>query len=201
MRPQRATEIRELALMVQLREVPGLALDVAADEELLPQVTARQYFEAIDRFGTPQVAIGRPGDYMPGPDASRLNALAARLVGGAIAVGPQGARGPSAPALTASAGAVAADGAACTLLTTTSGVAEATWLPPASGVAIGFEGSADVQLFMGLYAPADTALDLQVVAALRSGETIWLPKLPGSLHWTLVARATGDATLHICSRV
>ena len=203
MRPLRLTELRELALMVQLRDVPGLALDVAPDADLLPQVTARRYFEAIDRFGTPQIPNHWPADYQgqDPSDNSALNALALRLLGGAIAIGPAGDPGPSAPTLTVAAGTSASDdAAACTLLTTTSDRAEAAWVPPASGVAMGLAGSAEVQLFIGLYAPGDVPVETTVLAALQRGETVWLPVLPESHHWTLTLRVSGDTTVRICSR-
>ena len=203
MRPLRLTELRELALMVQLRDVPGLALDVAPDADLLPQVTARRYFEAIDRFGTPQIPNHWPADYQgqDPSDSSALNALALRLLGGAIVLGPGGYPGPVAPTLTVAAGTSASDdAAACTLLTTTSNRAEAAWVPPASGLAMGLEGSAEVQLFIGLYAPADVPVETTVLAALQRGETVWLPVLPESHHWTLTLRVSGDTTVRICSR-
>jgi hypothetical protein len=202
MEPLRATEVRELALMVRLRDTLGLALDTAPDTDLMPQVTARDYFAAIDRFGEPQVAYARLGDSLPGPDTTMLNAFALRLLGAAVTVGPDGEPGPTAPVLGAMSGAAASDiRPGCTTLTTAQAQASATWSPPTPGVTITTDGKAVVDVSLGLYAPADAPADPMVLAAINSGDTFWLPQLPASLAWTMTVRVQGDGTLHICSRV
>jgi hypothetical protein len=207
MQPLRATEIRELALMVKLRDVPGLDHDIASDEDLLPRVTARQFFAAIDRFGTPRIAVNNPANDLPGPDAAALNALAMRLLGGAIAAGPQGAPGPFAPALTLTQGTVAPDDIPeCALVRASSGEIEVTWAPASPGVAIQvIQQGVDlpdpqVQMLMGLYEPADAPAPSPVLEAIRNGATIWLPALPESLHWTLKVKVTDAAHVRICGR-
>jgi hypothetical protein len=201
----RATEARELTLIERLRDVPGLAMDVSPDIELLGNVSARRYFTAIDQFGSPHVE-GASGD-LPGPDGSRLNSVAMQLLGDAITVGPDGAPGSSPPLLSVVRGSVAPDdAAACSLLAPASGEAEASWSPPTSGVAIQvLDPSADlpsqqIELLVGLFAPADAPADATVLEAIRSGGTIWLPALPESLSWTLTLKVTGDAGVRICSR-
>ncbi|MEA2676524.1 MAG: hypothetical protein QOJ81_665 [Chloroflexota bacterium] len=208
MRPLRLTELRELALMVKLRDVPGLALDAPSDPDLLPQVTARQYFAAIDRFGTPQIPNHGPADYggHNASDNTALNALVLRLLGGAITVGPDGAPAAAAPTLEVVSGTTAPDGRyGCTALTPASGAAQATWSPSSAGVAIYAEQATDVdappvQLFIGFFAPADAPVDATILAAVQGGETIWLPALPESLHWTLTLKVDGNAVVHVCSK-
>lgn len=200
-RELRATELRELALMVQLRDSASLALDVSPDPAIMPQVTAQKYFAAVDRFGTPQVAADRPADNLPGPDASALNAVALRLLGSAVSVGPGGSPAAVAPALVVADGSASPNGVSgCTLLKTVSGEAVATWSPPTSGVAISADGQATVQAFLGLFEPVDQPVDASVGAAIQRGETIWLPTLPPSLTWSLSVKVDGDAVLHVCSK-
>jgi hypothetical protein len=201
MHEQRATELRELGLMVRLRDSPGLAMDVTPDPAFLAQVTARDYFLAIDRFGTPQIAIDRPADDLPGPDGSALNAVAMRLLGAAVTIGPSGQPGPAAPVLNVISGIDAPDDApACTLLTTASGQAQATWSPSATGVLIRIDGPGEVTAFTGLFEPVDQPVDATELAALQRGDTIWLPALPPSLSWSMRIEVHGDAVVHVCSR-
>lgn len=188
MHVMRATEARELTLIERLRSVPGLAMNVSPDVPLLGNVSARRYFTAIDRFGAPH--IEGVSDDLPGPDSSALNAVAMRLLGDAIRVGPDGVPGPGGPS--------GAPG--CTLLTTSSGRAEATWSPTSPGLAIQTEGTADLELSVGIFPPADAALPDAVASALKRGDTIWLPALPESLKWTLTLNVTGDAAVLVCGR-
>lgn len=177
-----------------------LTIWLAADPELLPQVTARLYFAAIDRFGTPTIVSATPADEIPGPDAPALNALALRLLGDAISVGPTGVPGPSPPALSVARGsAVPDDAPACTRLRPSSGTAEATWISPAAGLAIRTEGPAQLRLSAGLFEPADAPLTAALREAIHAGDTIWLPALPQPFSWTLTLSVTGDAPVHVCS--
>jgi hypothetical protein len=198
----RATEARELTLIERLRNVPGLALDVSPDIKLLGNVSPRRYFTAIDQFGAPYVE-GASTD-LPGPDATALNAVAVQLLGDAIGIGPDGAPGPTAPSLSVVGGSATPDESpACTLLTVSSGIAEAAWSAPSSGVAIMSAAEPEqIRLFIGLFEPADTdAPEAVSVAALQRGETIWLPALPDSFGWTLRLEVAGDAAVRVCSRV
>jgi hypothetical protein len=200
-RELRATELRELALMTRLRASPDLAMDVSPDPAMMPQVTAGQYFAAIDRFGTPEVAASRPADDLPGPDAASLNVVALRLLGHAIAVGPAGHPAALTPDLVVARGVASpGDAPGCTMLRTASGEADATWSPPASGVAIRTEGQGEAHAFLGLYEPVDQRMDPAMEAALQRGETIWLPRLPPFLVWTTRVKLSGDAMIHVCSR-
>jgi hypothetical protein len=201
MEPLRATEQRELALMVKLRDTPGLAVDVMADTALLPQVTARQYFTAIDRFGEPRIASGNPAADLPGPDATALNELTQTLLGGAVAIGPDGSPSAAAPTLEVTTGTAAPDfGAGCTALTTVAGTADASWMPPTSALTINTEGKAVVAVFLGLFEPVDSPINPLLLASVSHGDTLWLPNLPSGLNWHMRVTATGNATLHICSR-
>ncbi len=125
-------------------------------------------------------------------------------LGDAIRIGPDGAPGPSAPALDVVGGSAApGDSPACTLLTASSGTAEASWFPPSSGVVITNVVEAEqTELFIGLFGQADAhAPDAVSVAALQHGDTIWLPALPDSLGWTLRLEVAGAWTMRVCSRV
>ncbi|HUP83717.1 MAG TPA: hypothetical protein VM284_05975 [Candidatus Limnocylindria bacterium] len=200
----RATEARELTLIERLRDVPGVDMDVSPDGELLGNVAPGRYFTAIDQFGSPHIAGA--SDDLPGPDGARLNAVAMQLLGDAVTIGPPGGSGTAAPALNVLSGMASPDGAAaCTILRPLSGAGEATWSPSAAGVAFRLEGAADrdpavVQLFLGLFEPADQPADATIQAAVQRGETIWLPPLPDSLHWTLRVSVDGDLAVHVCSR-
>jgi hypothetical protein len=205
MQPLRASELRELALIAGLRDVPGLNLDIASDPDLLPQVTARQYFIAIDRFGTPRLAINDPADDLPGPDATRLNALAVRLLGDAITIGPDGVPAPSAPVLNVTSGTAGPDRAGCASLTSSNGTATATLAVGSAGISIStlpIAGPEKVysQLSLGLFQPADAPLDAALLAQVGRAETIWLPALPDPYSWQLSVRVYGNAVALICAR-
>ena len=203
MRPLRLTELRELALIEKLRDVPGLDLDLAADPNLLPQVTARHYFIAIDRFGTPGIPNHWPADYAGRnpADNTALNALAMRLLGGAMAIGPHGVPRSRPPDLNAASGTVAAgDPPGCTQLNPVSGEAAASWSPPTRGVAFIADEGVQLQLFVGVYEPADAPVDAKLLEAVRRGDTVWLPALPAGLSWNLTLIVRGDAAVQVCSK-
>jgi hypothetical protein len=179
MEPLRATELRELALMERLRETPGLALDTYADTAVLGPITARQYFAAVDQFGEPQLASGKPADDLPGPDAPALNALAVRLLGGAIAFPQDEAQN-------------------CSILATAAG--HATWSPGPGSVAIHTtDAQAGVQLSLGVFDPADAPLDPAIQAIIARGAAFRLPDLPPPLAWKISIAVEGDAVVHICT--
>lgn len=206
MQPLRLTELRELALIEGLRDVPQLNLDIAADPDILPQVTARQYFIAIDRFGAPQIPNHWPADYAGNnpSDNTALNALAMRLLGEAITVGPDGTPASRAPALDIITGSAApSEEPGCAALTSLDADATATWTAQAAGVAIHTEPATlnkpYVQLSLGLFRPADAPIGSPLIDEVGRGETIWLPALPHPYSWQLSVRLYGDALVRICS--
>jgi hypothetical protein len=202
MQPLRESELRELALTVQLRDTQGLALDAMVDDALLPVVTPRDYFVAIDQFDEPRIALGDPGSDLPGPDATQLNAMVARLLGGAVTIGPFGEHGPTAPVVTATIGTTAPDTVAgCTTITSAAGQAAASWSPPSSGVSVVADRNAIVEIFLGLYEPADAPINPLLLRTILRGDTFWLPDLPAGLSWIVSVKAETSGALHICSRV
>ncbi len=201
MEPLRATELRELALMVELRDTPGLALDVMADPALLPVVTPRDYYVAIDQFGAPTIASGNPGADLPGPDAAALNDLAKTLIGGAVRLGPDGAPASSAPMLNVKTGTTApGPGTSCTLLNTVGDEADASWIPPTAGVSIATAQNAIVDVFVGLYDPVESPISALLRSEIRRGRTFWLPTLPPGLEWHIRVKVTSHATVYVCAR-
>lgn len=197
----RALELREIALMTRLRDSPSLTLDAAPDPFYLSGITARRWFELVDRFGDPQVAADRPGDDLPGPDAAALNAVASRLLFGAITVTPDGKSATTRPSLVVASGATdAGDTEGCTRLATVEGEADATWSPGTSGLGLTTDGRSEISGFLGLFAPVEQPMDASWNAALGRGDTIWLPSLPETLRWQVRVRVTGDGVLYVCNR-
>ena len=78
LRHQRATELAELRMTESLRTQPGIQLDVQFDPAYSPGLTARAYYAAIDRFGSPTLGW----DWRSDVDAAAVEAARQRLLPG-----------------------------------------------------------------------------------------------------------------------
>ena len=126
MRDLRATMMAELKLVDSARAVDGLAMDTSPDVELMPQVTPRRYLAAIDRFGTPGLAVVRgPDGALVNVDSAHLNAAALELLADGFETG--GTPAPEPPAdLVVEGGVAGPEGQGC-VSATGSGSIVARW--------------------------------------------------------------------------
>ena len=192
----RATELAELRLIEAVRDESGLALDVSPDLALIPQVTARKYLAAVDRFGAPTLGW----DWSVGVDPAAVNAAAVRLLDQAIrldAATPPATTGPVVEVT----GASTAQGIdpACVLVIPNDGQASATWA--ADGRAIWLKHVAPDQssFLVGVMGVPSAALEGKAKEAFLAGRPIKLPDLPTGYRWRVTLRSDTEQPFEVCA--
>jgi len=199
MRDLRLNEIAVLGLVEQLRDSPGLALDRSPDEELVPQVTPRRYFAAVDRFGPP--ALDTTGSPSRQADAARLNRAALVLLGDAFSVGPSKPAG-SAPMirLDGTGGDLVVAGGCATVRIQGEGPVAASWMvAPGTGIRLDGELVPHAGLFLGIDAASPQPPPTAVAAGLATGAGIVPPPLPSGLSWHARLDISGAGSLRVCA--
>ncbi len=195
-RDLRATELAELQLIEAIRDVPGVALDVSPDETLIPQVTARRYLAAVDRFGAPSLGW----DWQVATDGGAVNAAALRLLGPAMRLDlPPGSTRVT-PDLEVS-GATTAAGSepGCASVRPSGGQATARF--PADGRMIWMTGlmAGLSTVLVSVVGPPSAVLDGPPWNALLDGQPIALPDLPDAYRWQIEVRSDGGTPFEICT--
>jgi hypothetical protein len=196
MRGLRTDMLAELRFLDSVRAVPGLALDVSPDEELMPQVTPRRYLPAIDRFGRPRLAIEADGeDLAVVADPARLNAAALRMLAGGFGRGGTTTSIPP-EGLTMQGGEPHPDGAGC-IAASGPGPLVVNWIVgPGDGFSIVSDQSAPPILKLGVRPSGLAAAPPSLVSGVPDSGIIVPPVLPNQAPW--YAEVDSDGSLKIC---
>lgn len=195
-RDLRATELAELQLIEAIRDVPGLALDISPDATLIPQVTARRYLAALDRFGAP--ALG--WDWHVAVDGRAVDAAALRLLGPAIRLDLRPGSTRVTPDLEVSGATTATSSEpGCASVRPSGG--HATAKLPAGGRIIWMTGlmAGRSTVLVGVVGQPSAILDGPPRDALLDGRPIALPDLPDAYRWRIEVRSDAGAPFEICT--
>jgi hypothetical protein len=192
----RENMVAELRLLDSVRAVPGLALDTSPDEELIPQVTPRRYFAAVDRFGRPRLAIeGGTDEASALADPARLNAAAVRMLAGGFTRG--GTRASEPPDVVIVRGGQAqADGQGC-IIASGSGRFVVNWsVGPGDGFSIASGQIEPTAIRLGVRPSGLVTAPPSIAAGVAAGGVIIPPPLPDGAPW--YAEIESVAPLTIC---
>lgn len=179
--PLMQTENAELRVIELFRGAPDMAVDRPLDQEIMPQLTAAQYYAAIDELGSP----------VPSSTPKVLEKLSARAVdqqmvavfGQALAVAPDTQRSALSP---------------CHTVNSAGGLTLDTQVSEGEAVMLVAGQSGDASLSLGMFDPPGSQAVIKTHLSQEVPERLSMPRTGKPVIWRLRVITTPSGGLQIC---
>ena len=198
MRVLRIDEVAELRLLEELRTDTGLDRDISPDPELVPQVTAERYFQAIDQFGSPRLWIeqGQPSVVSAEANPARVNAAALRLLHRAFDLGGHTVVvRDSSTIVVDPPGSILGLPDGCLRMSGPLPFRAHWTVPPGTGIRIASDHGSGPSVGLGLRPEGLQRPGDDVMGALEGGKAVIPPTLPAGMHWQAELRLSPGTTV------